>query len=152
MQNGHSQKVQKLVFKYNYRLMQVKSIAECSKESILHYFQPSLSYHLSLRSLFCLILIGRFTHVLLYSIMNPQKKSMCASKKHCAFNFTCWVISHAFNAICRPISKLIFSKNSSRNTIRMSKDWDPDQEQQNVVPDLGPNFFPRLSADNKSRH
>ena len=30
--------------------MQVKSIAECSKESILQYFRPSLSYHLSVRS------------------------------------------------------------------------------------------------------
>ena len=38
----------------NYRLMQVKRIAECSKGSILQYFQPSLSYHLLLRSLFCL--------------------------------------------------------------------------------------------------
>ena len=43
-----------LVFKTNYRLMQVVSIAECSKGSILQYFRPSLSYHLSLRSLFCL--------------------------------------------------------------------------------------------------
>ena len=33
--------------------MQVKSIAECSKGSILQYFRPS-SYHLSLKSLFCL--------------------------------------------------------------------------------------------------
>ena len=41
-------------FKTNYRLMQVKSIAECFTESILQYFQPSLSYQLSLRSLFCL--------------------------------------------------------------------------------------------------
>ena len=40
----------KLVFKTYYRLMQAKSIAECSKESILQYFQPSLSYHLSFRS------------------------------------------------------------------------------------------------------
>ena len=46
--------------------MQVKSIAECSKGSILQYFRPSLSYHLSLRSLFCLFLRGRFTQVLLY--------------------------------------------------------------------------------------
>ena len=30
--------------------MQVKSIAESSKGSILQYFRPSLSYHLSLRS------------------------------------------------------------------------------------------------------
>ena len=45
---------------------EVKSIAECSKGSILQYFQPTLSYHLSLRSLFCLFLNGRFTQVLLY--------------------------------------------------------------------------------------
>ena len=31
MSNGHSQKVHKLVFKTDYRLMQVESIAECSK-------------------------------------------------------------------------------------------------------------------------
>ena len=30
-------------FKTNNRLMQVKSIAECSKGSILQYFRPSLS-------------------------------------------------------------------------------------------------------------
>ena len=46
--------------------MQVKSIAECSKGSILQYFRPSLSYHLSLRSLFYIFLSGRFTQVLLY--------------------------------------------------------------------------------------
>ena len=44
--NGHSQKDQKLVFKANYRLMQVKSIAECAKGHILQYFRPSFSYHL----------------------------------------------------------------------------------------------------------
>ena len=46
--SGHSKK------KTNYRLMQVKSIAECSKGSILQSFWPPLSYHLLLRSLFCL--------------------------------------------------------------------------------------------------
>ena len=39
-----------------------------SKGSILQYFRPSLSYHLSLRSLFCLFLGGRFTQVLLYCV------------------------------------------------------------------------------------
>ena len=63
---GHSQKDRKLVFKTNYGFMQVKSIAECSKGSILQYFWPSLSYLLSLRSLFCLFLSGHFTQVLLY--------------------------------------------------------------------------------------
>ena len=43
--------------------MQVKSIAEYSKRSILQYVRPSLSYHLSLRSLFCLFLSSRFTQV-----------------------------------------------------------------------------------------
>ena len=46
--------------------MQVKCVAECSKGSILQYFRPSLSYHLSLRSFFRLILSGHFTEVLLY--------------------------------------------------------------------------------------
>ena len=49
VKNGHFQKVQKLVYKTNYLLMQVKSIAECSKGSILQYFWPSLSYHLSFK-------------------------------------------------------------------------------------------------------
>ena len=51
-------KYQKLVFKTNYRLMQFESTAECSKGSILQYFQPSLSYQLSLRPSFCLFLSG----------------------------------------------------------------------------------------------
>ena len=52
-------------FKTNYRLTQVKSIAECSPWSIIQSFRPSLSYHLSLRSLFCLILSCHLRQVLL---------------------------------------------------------------------------------------
>ena len=52
--------------------MQVKSIAECSKGSILQYFRPSLSYHLPLRPLFCLSLSGRLRQVLLlWYIVEP---------------------------------------------------------------------------------
>ena len=54
-------KIPKIVFETNNRLMDVKSIAECSKGSILQYFRPPLSYHLSLRLLFYLFLSGRFT-------------------------------------------------------------------------------------------
>ena len=36
--SGHSKRRLKLVFKTDYRLMQVKSIAECSNGSILQYF------------------------------------------------------------------------------------------------------------------
>ena len=53
--------------------MQVKSIAECSKGSILQFFRPSLSYHLSLRSLFCLLLSGRLRQVLLYINMPKSR-------------------------------------------------------------------------------
>ena len=41
-------KITKWVFKTNYPLMQVKSIAECSKGSILQYFRPSLNFILSI--------------------------------------------------------------------------------------------------------
>ena len=39
------------------------------QESILQYLRPSLSYHLPLRSLFCLFLSGRLRQVLLYVCM-----------------------------------------------------------------------------------
>ena len=51
-----------LVFKTNYPLMQVKSIAECSKGSILQYFRPSLNYHFVIKFFVkCLFLSGCFT-------------------------------------------------------------------------------------------
>ena len=75
--NGHSQKDQKMVFQTDYRLLQVKSIAECSKGSILQYFQPSLSYQLSLRSLLCLSYTG-FTAASL-------KYSACQSVEKCCY-------------------------------------------------------------------
>ena len=46
--------------------MQVKSIAECSIGSILQYFQPSFSYNLPLRPLFCQFLSAHLRQVLLY--------------------------------------------------------------------------------------
>ena len=46
-------------------------------------------------------------------------------------------------------SKLTFSRNSYRKTIRVSNGLDPDQDQHYVGPDLGPNCLQRLSEDNK---
>ena len=60
--------------------MQVKSIAECSKGSILQYFRPSLSYHLSLGSLLCLFLSGRFTQI---KIGFQDQLSLNAGQKYC---------------------------------------------------------------------
>ena len=46
--------------------MQVKSIAECSKGSIVQYFRSSLSYHFVFKTFFYLFLSGRLRQVLLY--------------------------------------------------------------------------------------
>ena len=44
-------------------------------------------------------------------------------------------------------SKLTFKKNSFVSTIRLSNGLDPDQGQTSVGPDLGPNYFQRILAD-----
>ena len=66
--SSHLKRTSKIGFKTDYHLMQVKTTAECS--SILQYFLPSLrlSYHLSLRPLFCLFLSGRLRQVYCISI------------------------------------------------------------------------------------
>ena len=64
--SGHSKRRPKIGFQTHLSLNAGQSIAECSKGSILQYYWPSLSYHLSLRSLFCLFLSGRLRQVLLY--------------------------------------------------------------------------------------
>ena len=52
--------------------------------------------------------------------------------RSCSF-FAYWVIFHAFlSSADFFFSKSTFSKNSSRNTIRVSNSLDPDQAQQNI--------------------
>ena len=58
--SGHSKRRPKLFFKTDYRLIQVKSIAV-------------LSYNLSIRPLFCLVLSGRLRRVLLYCKLKVHK-------------------------------------------------------------------------------
>ena len=43
-------------------------------------------------------------------------------------------------------SKLTFSKNSLKNSIRVSDNLDPDQDRHSVGPDLDLNFLQKLSA------
>ena len=50
------------------------------RESILQYFWPSLSYHLSLISLFFLFLRGCFKQVLLYLVFHNKGKWLIALK------------------------------------------------------------------------
>ena len=49
--------------------------------------------------------------------------------------------------VCWLFSKSTFSKNSLRNTIRVSNSFDPDQTRHFVGPGLGLNCLQRLSAD-----
>ena len=48
--------------------------------------------------------------------------------------------------------KLTISKNSLRNTIRVSNGLDPDQDRHSVGPDLDPNCLERISAVDEIRH
>ena len=56
-----------------------------------------------------------------------------------------------FHAFCFRL-QLTFSKNSFKNTIRVSNRLDPDQDRHFVGPDLVTNCLQRLSADDKSRN
>ena len=47
--------------------------------------------------------------------------------------------------------KINFFENSFRNTIRVSINFDPDQAQRFIVPDLDPNCLQKLSADETRR-
>ena len=53
--------------------------------------------------------------------------------------FAFWVIFQAFLPSADFFSKLFFSRNSFRNTIRVSNGLVPDQDRSFVGPDLGPN-------------
>ena len=57
----------KIGFKDRISLNAGQKYCRMRQESILQYFPPSFSYHLSLIPLFCLFLSGRFTQVLLYN-------------------------------------------------------------------------------------
>ena len=110
--SGHSKRRPKLVSKTNYRLMQVKSIAECSKRSILQYFRPSLSYHLYLSPLFCLFLSGCLRQVLLCGKrMTVLKKAIWG-----VWLLTCWVMLH-FSVLCAFQLKLVEPWNVISNNL-----------------------------------
>ena len=53
-----------------------------------------------------------------------------------------------FFVVCCSFSKSTFSKNTFRNTIRVSNSLDPDQAWHCVRPELGPNCLQRLTTDN----
>ena len=68
--SGHSKRRPKIGFQDLLSLNVGQKYCRMLQESILQYFQPSLSYHLSLRPLFCQFLSGRLRQVLLYYVYN----------------------------------------------------------------------------------
>ena len=88
------------------------------QESILQYFRPSLSYHLSFRPLFCLFclfLSGRFTQVLLY-MLNPL------SANH---NWSRWTICDIFGENKTLDLSCESSSSCEKNWSVMCKFWWP---------------------------
>ena len=85
--SGHSQRRQKLVFKTDYHIIQVKSIAECSKGSILQCFRPSFKLPFVFKTyVFFPFLSDCFRQVLLYIHHNYTTRKytfeVCDHVKH----------------------------------------------------------------------
>ena len=79
--------------------MPVKSIAECSKGSILQYFRPSLIHYSSLRSLFCLFFSGLFytgfrVCLVFYqdSVFNMRKTAIHVKRPTVSLKIGCYVL------------------------------------------------------------
>ena len=68
--SGHSKRRTKIGFQDRLSLNAGLKYCRMLQESILQYFRPSLSYHLSLRPLFWLFMSGRLRQVLLYILMH----------------------------------------------------------------------------------
>ena len=79
-----------LALKTDYRLTRVKKHHRMPQESILKHSRPSLSYHLSLRPLFCLFSSKRFRQVLQY---NKEKISQWADINEC---YSGWFVNLQF--------------------------------------------------------
>ena len=71
--SSHSKRTPKMGFQDQLSLNAGKKYCRMLQESILQYFQPSLSYYLSLRPLFCPFLRGRLRQVLLFVLHKKMK-------------------------------------------------------------------------------
>ena len=67
--SGHLKTRPKIGFQDQLSLNAGQKYCRMLQESILQYFQPALNYHLSLRPLFCLFLIGRSGQAVLIIII-----------------------------------------------------------------------------------
>ena len=105
--SGHSKRRPKTGFKNPLSLNAVQKYCRMLQENTLQYCQPALSYHLSLRPLFCLFLSGRLRQVSLYNFLTMRIYSACWVIFHAVcwvmgifFHAACWVIFHAIVVVC----------------------------------------------------
>ena len=76
--SGHSKRRPEISFQDRLSLNAGQKYCRMLQESILQYFWPSLSYHLSLRPLFCLFLSGSLKQVLLeYDVASVKVIALC---------------------------------------------------------------------------
>ena len=76
---GHSKRRPKIGFHDRVSFNAVQKYCRMLQESILQYFRPSLSYHLSLRPLFCLFLSGRFRQVTVHRFNKEDGIQRCTT-------------------------------------------------------------------------
>ena len=120
-----------MFFKTDYCLMQVKSIAECSKGSILHYFRPSFSYHLSLRALFWPLKTDFTVHLilLLYQVeiadcMQTLFRGNSLASKIMAYCFRFYGLGY-LRELLNPLIMEMFQKEQNNMPIITSYEVDP---------------------------
>ena len=77
--SGHSKRRPKIGFQDRLSLNAGQKYCRMLQESILQYFRPSLSYHLSLRPLFCPFLSDRLRQVLLCFHSFQISCTLCSS-------------------------------------------------------------------------
>ena len=75
--NGHSQKDHNWFSRHIIALCRSKVLQNAPKGAFCNIFQPTLRYHLSLKSLFCLLTSGCFTQVLLHLYRVKEEQYGC---------------------------------------------------------------------------
>ena len=81
--SGHPKRRPKIGFQDQLSLTAGQKYCRMLQASILQYFWPSLSYHLSLRPLFCLFLSGCLKQVLLYHLSLTKCLSVISGWRCC---------------------------------------------------------------------
>ena len=80
--SSHSERRPKINFQDRLSLNEGQKYCRMLLGSILQYFCPSFSYHVSLRPLFCIFLSGRLRQVLLNRHPAPLDSCTCSLKEH----------------------------------------------------------------------